>query len=171
MQVTEKLSDGLKRELEIIVTAKDLKSKLADQLEEMRGKVQLKGFRQGKVPVAHLRRLYGKSVMSDIIQNEVTQSSDKALKDRKERPAFQPQIKMTEDEKEIQKILDGQMDLAYMMAYEILPDFEMADFSKMKVEKLVAEVSKEEIDKGVDEIVENSISFKAVERAAKDGDR
>ncbi len=171
MQVTEKLSEGLKRELEIIVTAKDLETKLADQLEEMKGRVQLKGFRQGKVPIGHLRRLYGKSVMGEIIQNEVTASSDKALKDRKERPAFQPQIKMTEDEKEVEQILDGKMDLAYMIAYEILPNFEMADFSKMKVEKLVAEVSKDEIDKGVDEIVQNSISYKPVERGAQDGDR
>jgi trigger factor len=171
MQVTEKLSDGLKRELEIIVTAKDLEAKLKDQLAEMKDRVQLKGFRPGKVPLDYLRRLYGKSVMGEIIQKEVTKSSDTALKDRKERPAFQPQIKMTEDEKEVDQILDGKMDLSYVMAYEILPDFEMVDFSKMKIEKLVAEVDDKEIDAGVDNIVQNSISYKAVKRGAKDKDR
>ena len=171
MQVTEKLSDGLKRELEIIVTAKDLEAKLADQLVEMKDRVQLKGFRPGKVPLDYLRRLYGKSVMGEIIQKEVSKCSDTALADRKERPAFQPQIKMTEDEKEVDQILDGKMDLSYVMAYEILPDFEMADFAKMKVEKLVAEVDDKEIDAGVDNIVQNSISYKAVKRGAKDKDR
>lgn len=171
MQVTEKLSDGLKRELEIIVTAQDLEAKLNDQLEEMKGKVQLKGFRAGKVPLDYLRRLYGKSVMGEIIQKEVTKSSDSALKDRKERPAFQPQVKMTEDEKEVEQILAGKMDLSYLLSYEILPDFEAADFSKMKVEKLVADIDPKEIDAGVDNIVENSISYSAVERGAKDKDR
>ena len=171
MQVTEKSSEGLKRELEIVVTAQDLEARLKDQLEEMKDKVQLKGFRPGKVPVDYLRRLYGKSVMGEIIQQEVTKASDQALKDRKERPAFQPQVKMTEDEKEVEQILEGKMDLAYLISYEILPDFEMADFSQMKIIKPVAEVPKEEIDAGVEEIAENSISYKAVEREAKEGDR
>ena len=171
MQVTEKLSDGLRRELEIIVEARDLETQLKNRLTEMKDKVQLKGFRAGKVPFDHLRRLYGKSVMGEIIQKEVGKSSDSVLKDRKERPAFQPQIKMTEDEKEVDQILDGKMDLAYIMSYEILPDFEMADFSKMKVEKLVAEIDEKEIDAGVDNIVENSISYKPVKRGAKDKDR
>jgi len=171
MQVTEKLSDGLKREIEIIVRADALETKLRDQLEEMKGKVQLKGFRPGKVPFDHLRRLYGKSLMSDIIQKEVTESSDAALKDRDERPAFQPMIKMTEDEKEIERILDGKMDLAYTMAYEILPDFEMADLARLKVEKPVAEIPAEETDKGIDNIVENSISYKPTDRGAQLKDR
>ncbi len=171
MQVTEKLSEGLKRELEIVLTAQALDGKLKEQLEEMKGRVQLKGFRPGKVPYEHLRRLYGKSMMSDIIQKEVTASSNEALKERKERAAFQPMIKMTEDEAEIEQILDGKMDLSYLMAYEILPDFEMADFSKMKVEKLVAEIDPEEIDKGVEEIAENSVSYAAVDRKAQDKDR
>jgi trigger factor len=171
MQVTEKLSDGLRRELEIIVTAQDLETKLTEQLEDMKDRVQLKGFRPGKVPFDYLRRLYGKSVMGEIIQKEVTKSSDLALKDRKERPAFQPQIKMTEDEKEVELILEGKMDLSYLMVYEILPDFEMADFSKIKVEKPVAEVDEKEIDAGVENIVENSISYKPVERGARNKDR
>ena len=171
MQVTEKLSDGLKRELEIIVAATDLEAKLKDRLEDMKDKVQLKGFRPGKVPFDYLRRLYGKSVMGEIIQKEVSASSDSALKGRQERPAYQPQIEMTEDEAEVDQILDGKMDLAYVMIYEILPDFEMADFSKMTVEKLVADVEDKEIETGIDNIVENSISYNTVKRAAKDKDR
>ncbi len=171
MQVTEKLSDGLKRELEITVEAKDLEAKLTEKLEDMKDRVQLKGFRPGKVPVAHIRRLYGRSLMGEIIQEEITKASDAALAERKEKPAFQPQVKMTEDEKEVEEILEGKMDLVYLMAYEILPDFEMADYSKMTVEKLVADVDEKEIDAGVENIVENSISYKPVERGAKKKDR
>ena len=171
MQVTEKQTDGLKRELEIIIPAKDLESKLNKQLEKMKGQVQLKGFRPGKVPLDYLRRLYGKSVMSDIIQEEVTAASNEVLKGRKERAAFQPMIKMTEDDKEIEQILACKLDLSYLMAYEILPEFEMADFSKMKVEKLVADIDEKEIDAGVENILENSVSYAPVERKAKDKDR
>ena len=171
MQVTEKQSDGLKRELEIIITAKDLETKLNEQLEEMKGRVQLKGFRPGKVPYDYLRRLYGKQVMGEIIQKEVTATNDAILKDRDERAAFQPMIKMTEDDKEIEKILACEMDLSYLMSYEILPNFKLADFSKMKVEKLVADIDPKEIDAGVDNILENSLSYNAVKRKAKDKDR
>ena len=171
MQVTEKQSDGLKRELEIIIAAKDLETKLKEQLEEMKDRVQLKGFRPGKVPFDYLRRLYGKQVMGEIIQKEVTATNDEILKDRKERAAFQPMIKMTEDDKEIEQILACEMDLSYSMSYEILPDIDLADFSKMKVEKLVADIDPKEIDKGVDNILDNSVSYKAVKRKAKDKDR
>ncbi len=171
MQVTEKQSDGLKRELEIIIPAKDLEAKLNEQLEGMKDKVQLKGFRPGKVPLDYLRRLYGKQAMGDIIQKEVTEVNDAVLKERDERAAFQPMIKMTEDDKEIEQILACEMDLSYSMSYEILPTFELADFSKMKVEKLVADIDPKEIDAGVDNILENSVSYKAVKRKAKDKDR
>ncbi len=171
MQVTEKQSDGLKRELEIIIPAKDLEAKLKEQLEGMKDKVQLKGFRPGKVPYDYLRRLYGKQVMGEIIQKEVTATNDAVLKERDERAAFQPMIKMTEDDKEIEQILACEIDLSYLMSYEILPAFDLADFSKMKVEKLVADIDPKEIDAGVDNILENSVSYKAVERKAKDKDR
>ena len=171
MQVTEKQSDGLKRELEIIISAKNLEAKLKEQLEEMKDKVQLKGFRPGKVPYDYLRRLYGKQAMGDIIQKEVTAANDAVLKERDERAAFQPMIKMTEDDKEIEQILACEMDLSYTMSYEILPAFDLADFSKMKVEKLVADIDSKEIDAGVDSILENSVSYKAVKRKAKDKDQ
>ncbi len=171
MQVTEKQSDGLKRELEIIIPAKDLEAKLKEQLEGMKDKVQLKGFRPGKVPYDYLRRLYGKQAMGEIIQKEVTATNDAVLKERDERAAFQPMIKMTEDDKEIEQILACEMDLSYLMTYEILPVFDLADFSKMKVEKLVADIDPKEIDAGVDNILENSVSYKAVKRKAKDKDR
>ncbi len=171
MQVTEKQSDGLKRELEIIIAAKDLEAKLKEQLEEMKGRVQLKGFRPGKVPYDYLRRLYGKQVMGEIIEKEVSATNDEVLKDRKERAAFQPMVKMTEDDKEIEQILACELDLSYSMSYEILPEIDLADFSKIKVEKLVADIDAKEIDDGVDNILENSVGYNAVEREAKDKDR
>ncbi|MCP4936560.1 MAG: trigger factor [bacterium] len=171
MQVTEKQSDGLKRELKITIPAKDLEAKLKEQLEEMKDKVQLKGFRPGKVPYDYLRRLYGKQAMGEIIQKEVSSTNDAVLKERDERAAFQPMIKMTEDDKEIEQILTCEMDLSYLMTYEILPVFDLADFSKMKVEKLVADIDPKEIDAGIEDILENSVGYEAVTRKAKDKDR
>jgi trigger factor len=171
MQVTEKLSDGLRRELEIVLPAADLEKKLLEKLEEVKRTTRLKGFRPGKAPISHLRNLYGQSIMSEIVQNEVSSSTDKALKERNEKPAFRPEIKLTEDEKEIREILKGDKDLVYAIIYEILPEIELADFSRIKVEKPVAEIDEAEIDNELEEIAAGSVTYKAVEREARLKDR
>ena len=69
MQVTETSAEGLKREYKVVIAAEDLAAKLEGQLEEMKDKVRINGFRPGKVPKAHLKRLYGRSIMGDVLQN------------------------------------------------------------------------------------------------------
>ena len=98
MQVTETLAEGLRRELSVVVPKGDLAAKVETRLNEMKGRAQIKGFRPGKVPVSYLRKLYGKSLMGEIVQETVNESSLKALQDRSETPAFQPDIKLTEDQ-------------------------------------------------------------------------
>ena len=75
MQVTETLSQGLKREYAIVVPASDLASRLEAQLADMKTKVRINGFRPGKVPVAHLKRVYGRSVMADLVQETITEAN------------------------------------------------------------------------------------------------
>lgn len=171
MQVTETTNDGLKRELKIVIDATELDNKLEARLEDLKDKVQIKGFRPGKVPVTHLRKMYGRSVMAEVLQEAVNETSRKAIEERNERPAFEPEIALTEDKEEIDQIMDGKADLAYTMSFEILPKFELADFSSFEFEKLVAEVSEEEHQRGIDQVLSSRIDYAAVERAAEDKDR
>ena len=91
MQVTETSSTGLKRELKVVVGQGELGQRFTERLDEVKDQVQLKGFRKGKVPVAHLKKLYGRSVMAEVLQQTVEETSRKAMQDRNERPAHQPQ--------------------------------------------------------------------------------
>ncbi len=115
MQVTETSSSGLKRELKVVVGHSELSDRFTARIDEVKGQIQLKGFRKGKVPLAHVKKLYGRSVMAEVVQQAVEETSRKAVQDRNERPAHQPNIDFTEDKEEIEKVLSGQGDLAYTM--------------------------------------------------------
>ena len=171
MQVTETTNSGLKRELKVVIGADELDNKLEARLVDLKDKVQIKGFRPGKVPVTHLRKMYGRSVMAEVLQETVNETSRNALTERDERPAFEPEITLTEDKEEIDQIMEGKADLAYTMAFEILPEIKLDDMSAYKFEKLVAEVDEEEHQKGIDQVLEGRVDYAAVEREAQDKDR
>jgi len=169
MQVTVTNTDGLKRELMVQVPAQDLETRLGAKLEEMKNQVRLKGFRPGKVPVSHLRKTFGKQVMTEIIQEAVGESSQKALADEALRPAFQPSIDL---EGEIEQVMDGKADLTFKMSFEVVPTFELADFSKVSIERLVAEVKDADIEEAMKRLAENQKNFepRAEGAAAENGD-
>jgi len=172
MQVTEANSDGLKRTLKVVVGAEELGKRFSERLEEIKDRVQLKGFRKGKVPVPHLKKVYGRSLMAEVLQQTVKETSSQAIADRKERPVMQPNYTLPEDEKEIESVLEGKSDLAYSMTFEVLPNFDLIDPATLKLERLRAEVEPEAIDKAVDELVERSITYTPEEgRVAQTGDR
>jgi len=172
MQVTETSSTGLKRELKVTIPVTELHSRFTARLDELKGQVNIKGFRPGKVPVAHLKRVYGRSVMADVVQETVSESSKKALDERKERAAFTPDIKFTEDQAEIEKVLGGTSDLAFGMTYEIVPAIAVTDLAAITVERPVAEVAEADIDKSLANLVTGSATYKPAEsRAAVKGDR
>ena len=171
MQVTETLSDGLKRGLKITIPAADLESKMMDKLVEIKDQVRINGFRPGKVPLAHLKKTYGRSVMADIVQEVVTESSQSALEERKERPAMQPSIEMTEDQDEANEILDCKRDLDLDVSYELMPEFEVGDLSGIKIEKPVVEVDDKEVMDQIEQIGSQSRPYEEKKGKAKDGDR
>lgn len=171
MQVTEKLSEGLKRELQITIPAKELETKLMDRMVDLKDKVRINGFRPGKVPLSHIKKTYGRSIMAEIVQETVTKSSEETLEERGERAAMQPQLDMTEDENEANQILDGQKDLDITMSYEIMPTFEVGDLSGVTIEKPVAEVDEDEVMAEIQKIGEQSRPFEEKKGKAKDGDR
>lgn len=171
MEVTETTADGLKRELKVVINAKDLDQRLSDRLKELKDQVRIKGFRPGKVPVTHLRKVYGRSVMAEVMQQAVSETSQQALEARAERPAFQPDIELPDDGAEIEKVIAGDADLAYTMSFEVLPEIELEDFSKIKLEKQYCDVDEKDIDKGVENLIENAITFEPKKGVAKDGDQ
>jgi trigger factor len=172
MQVTETQSDGLKRQLKVVVDANEIGARFAAKLDEIKNQVQLKGFRKGKVPVQHLKRVYGRSLMGEVLQQTIEEKSRAAISDRNERPAFQPQIELSEDQQEIEKVMSGQADLSFDMSFEVLPEISLIDFSELKLERLVADVEDKAIDDAINQLVERSISYETAEgRAAEESDR
>ena len=172
MQIKETSNEGLKRTLQVVVGADELNERFNTRLSEMRGRVHLKGFRKGHVPVAHLKKIYGKSVMAEVVEQAVRESSSKAIQDRNERPALQPDIALPEDESEIEKIISGEADLSYSMSFEILPEIELADFSKLKLERLSADADNEAIDDALGELLKRGTTFETEEgREAQEGDQ
>ncbi len=165
MQVTETLNEGLKRELNIVVGAAELGSKLDAKLEELKTTVQIRGFRPGKVPVAHIRKLYGQQAMAEIIETSVGDSTQKALEERNEKPAYQPEVAIVDEEK-MPTVLAGDADLEFSMVFEVVPEIEDIDFSKLKFEKMVAEVTDDAVDEALKTIADQNKEFVPKEEGA-----
>lgn len=171
MQVTETLNEGLKREIKIVVPKADLESKLSDKLEDAKGKVKLNGFRPGKVPVAHLRKMYGKSFMAETVNEILSDTPRSVLSDRNERSATQPEVEMTEDESEAQKVLDGQADFEFSIKYEVIPDIEIKDYSKIKITREVVDIPDSEVEEQVLKVAQSAAEYSDKDGKAANGDR
>jgi trigger factor len=173
MEVTETLSDGLKREFQVQVPAADLEARVSERLDEMKGRVQLRGFRPGKVPVGHLKKLYGKAVMAETIEAVIRELNAKIVSERGLKLAMEPKVTIPSEEAEVEKVIGGQSDLAYTLALEILPKIELADFKGIKLERLVAEVTEAQINESLEKIAEQNRPFAAKGKGAKaeKGDR
>lgn len=173
MQATETLSQGLKREYQVILPAGELAEKLDAQIASMKDKVQIKGFRPGKVPVGHLKRVYGKSIMGDVVQEAVNAAQQKILDDNKLRLAGAPKYNFPEDKGEMEKVLEASGDLTFSIAFEILPTFEVGSFEDIEVERLVAELDESEVEEAIKRLVDRNRSYTAREEgvAAENGDK
>jgi trigger factor len=171
MQVTETLNEGLKREIKIVVPKEDMVSQLDEKLETLKGQVKLNGFRQGKVPKSHLQQMYGKSAMAEIVNDYVSKRTGEILQEREERAAQQPEINMTEDEKEADEILAGKKDFEFSMVYEVIPEINVPELEKLKLTRPVAEVSDKEVDEQIEKIGDNMKPYEEKKGKAADGDR
>ena len=129
MQVTETKSEGLSREFKVALPANEIEEKISHRLKELARTAQMPGFRPGKVPVSVLRKKYGPSVLGEVLERAVNDSSQQALAEKGLRPAMQPQIEITSFE-------DGG-DLEYTIGVELLPEIKPVDFSKIKLERLI----------------------------------
>src|ERR1700710_2208722 len=173
MQVTETLAEGLKHEFQISVPASDLDAKADAKLVDLKDKVKLNGFRPGKVPVSHLKKVYGRSVMAETIDQTIRDTNTQIFTDRGFKLATEPKITMPTEEKEVEELLAGKTDLTYTDAIEVVPTIQLADFKSFSVEKPVVEVTDAEVDEAIKRIAEQNRPYAAKTEGAKaaTGDR
>jgi len=173
MQITETVSDGLKREFQVTVPASDLEARMAGRLSDLKDRVQLRGFRPGKVPVTHLRKLYGRSVMAETVEAVIRETNATIIEERGLRLAMEPKVSLPTEGTEVDRVIGGKADLAYTVALEVLPVIELGDFKGIKLERLVTEVTDAELDEALSKIAEQNRPYTAKGEGAKveKGDR
>src|SRR5437868_6751373 len=173
MQVTETLTEGLKHEFKVSVPASDLDAKADAKLVDLKDKVKLNGFRPGKVPVSHLKKVYGRSVMAETIDQTIRDTNTQLFSERGFRLATEPKITMPTEQAEVDELLSGKSDLTYTVAIEVVPSIALADFKAFKVEKPVADVSDTDVDEAIKRIADSNRGYAAKAEGAKaeSGDR
>jgi trigger factor len=171
MQVTEILADGLKREFQVVVPATELDERLTVRLTSLKSEVKLKGFRPGKVPMSHMRKMFGRSAMAEIVQSVLSEVARDTLSERGEKAAMQPDFKLPENEDETSKVLAGEADLSYTMAFDVLPEIKLTDFKNISVVRTVAEVADEAVTERLNELAESTVAYETKSDAAATGDQ
>ncbi len=165
MQVTETLNEGLKRGYTITVTAAELDAKVDEKLVEAQPEIEMKGFRKGKVPMALLKKQFGQRLLGEAMQDAVDGAMNKHFEDSGDRPALQPEVKMTnEDWKE------GD-DVVVALNYEALPEIEAPDFSDIALEKLVVKADDAAVQEALENLAKSAQNFNDKDGAAEEGDQ
>jgi trigger factor len=168
MQITQTVSEDLRRQFTVTIAASELDAKVTKRLEEMKPKVNLKGFRPGKAPVSFLKKQFGKSVMGEVVEQAVNEGSQKAISDNQLKPALQPKVEPVGD---VQQVVDGKADLQFTVTVDLMPEFDATDVSKLSVERLTSEVTDADVDEALDRLAKQSRGYAAKpegEAAAKD---
>jgi trigger factor len=173
MQVNETLAEGLKHEFSVSIPAADLDAKADARLVDMKDKVRINGFRPGKVPVSHLKKVYGRSVMAETVEQTIRDTNSQIFTERGFRLATEPKVTMPTEEKEVENILSGKSDLTYTVAVEVVPVIQLADFKSFTVEKPVAEVTDTDVDEAIKRIADQNRAYSAKgdDAKAENGDR
>jgi trigger factor len=156
MQVTETLSEGLKREFKVVIPASELDAKVNVRLDELKDRVRINGFRPGKVPVAHLKRVYGRSAMAEVIESLVRDTNNQIVSERGYKLAADPKVTLPTEQAAVEKLIAGESDLDYTMAVEIVPPIELTNFKTIKLTRLTSDVSDAEVDEAIERITEQN---------------
>ena len=170
MEVKELKSKGLKREFSITIGIDDIKEKKIKKLQDIASKAKIDGFRPGKVPTSHIEKLYGQSVMVEVIEEIVSEASQSVLQDRDLRAAVKPEVKLGSD---MNEVIEKNKDLIFTMNCEVLPEIEITDFSKIKLDKPVSKPTEKDIKDALEYLAKQNKSFKEVpeKTKSKDGDQ
>jgi trigger factor len=173
MNVTETTNEGLKREYRVTLPAMDLDARVIERLTEMKDRMRINGFRPGKVPVDHLKKVYGRQVRAETIESLVRETNAKIVNDRGLKLAMEPRVTFPDDKDEVENIIAGKGDLSYTVAVEVVPQIALADFKAVKLEKLAADVTDADVDDGIRRLAEQNRTYTARPEGGKaeTGDR
>ena len=164
MKVTVENKKGLNKDIKVFIDKKTMNSYMDEKYEEIKGTVNLKGFRPGKVPVEVLKRQFGKAVFSEVLDKVLKDSTTKALEENKIKPAGQPKLDL--------KTYGEDKDLEYIISVTEFPKVELKSIESIKFDEYTVKIDESETDKRIKEIAKNTPSFKDAppETKAKEGD-
>jgi trigger factor len=161
MQVSVEKTSSLGRRLTIEVPADQLKSEEKLRLQDFAKRAKIDGFRAGKVPADYIQKKYGPQIRQEAISQVLQSSLGTALQEQNLRPANRPNVEEVKDEQ----------NLIYTVSFEVYPDINLADLSKIELEKLIPEITDADIDSGISKLQDQFASWEAVDRAAQNGDQ
>jgi trigger factor len=156
MEITQTVAEPLHREFRIVIDASDLDTRLTGRLEEMKSQIHLKGFRPGKAPVSFLKKTFGKKVMNEIVEQAVSETSQKAVTDHALKPALPPQVDYVTP---LDDVVDGRGNLEFTVRVDLMPDFDVTDLTGLQVEKLVSTVSDKDVEDSLANIAEQARTY------------
>ncbi len=164
MQVTETKAEGLKHGFKVVVPAETIAEKVTDKIKSIGENATIPGFRKGKAPESFLRQRYEKAVMGEVLDELIQSESSKTLSERSLRPAMRPKIEIT--------AFDEGKDLEFTLDVEVIPEIIPVDFATISLEKLIAEIPEEEVEKALERLAAARSDSEPVkeDRAAKNGD-
>ncbi|VAX05651.1 Cell division trigger factor, partial [hydrothermal vent metagenome] len=164
MQVTETSSEGLKRGFKVIISASDIDLKVDAEVKKIQGQIKMPGFRPGKAPLSLLKKLHGKNLLGQVLEETINTTSQEALAEQNVRPAMQPKIEVIS--------FDEGKDLEYSIDVEMTPEFDIPDLSKLKLDRWVVEADEAQVTEAITKISAQQKNFKkaAKTRKAQDGD-
>ena len=164
MKVTIENKKGLNKDLKVFVDKKTMNTFMDEKYEEIKGTVNLKGFRPGKVPKEILKRQFGKAVFSEVLDKVIKETSTKALEENKIKPAGQPKLDL--------KTYGEDKELEYIISVTELPKVETKPIENIKFDQYTVKIDEKETDKRINEIAKNQPNFKdsSQDSKAKDGD-
>lgn len=171
MQLTQTLSEGLKREFKVVLPVAELENRLTEELNNVKGRIRLNGFRPGKVPAAHIRRLYGRSIVGDLIEKTVSEANQRIINENNIRLAQQPKVNFPEDKDDVEKILDVKKDLEFAVSFEVLPNFDIVDISDVAITREVTEVSDDLVQETINNFAKYQREFEEKSSAAEKEDK
>ena len=170
MEVKELKAKGLKREFSITIKSEVIKNLKAKKLGEIASKAKIDGFRPGKVPSAHIEKLYGQSVIVEVIEENVSKASQDVLEERNLKAAVKPDVKL---DSEMTDVIEKGKDLSFTMNCEVLPEIEITDFSKITLDNPVSEPQEKDINDALEYLAKQNKVYKDASDStkAKDGDQ
>ena len=151
MKVTVETQKGLKKNLKVFVDKKEIEQKITDRLIDLGKKVNLKGFRPGKIPLDVLRRQFGKAIYSEVLENVLKETSSKAIEEKKIRVAGQPKLEL--------KTYGEGKDLNYSLEIDELPNIKIKSLEDIKFTDYEIKITEDEIEKRINEIAKNQNNF------------